>query len=68
MARPEAVGAGMPTTTVARPPFWQVTHVVTTGMAHYGVLTDVNSCLPRSLLPAWSVTVVKDRAETNGDE
>ena len=48
MARPEAVGAVMPTTTVARPPFWLVTRVVTTGMARSGVLTDVNSCLPRS--------------------
>ena len=48
MARPEAVGAAMPTTTVARPPFWLVTRVVTTGMARSGVLTDVNSCLPRS--------------------
>ena len=48
MARPEAVGAAMPTTTVARPPFWLVTCVVTTGMARSGVLTDVNSCLPRS--------------------
>ena len=31
MARPEAVGAAMPTTTVDRPPFWLVTRVVTTG-------------------------------------
>ena len=48
MARPEAVGAAMPTTTVARPPFWLVTRVVTTGMERSRVLTDVNSCLPRS--------------------
>ena len=48
MARPEAVGAAMPTTTVARLPFWLVTRVVTTGMARSGVLTDVNSCLPHS--------------------
>ena len=48
MARPELVGAAMPTRTVARPPFWLVALVVTTGMARSGVLTDVNSCLPRS--------------------
>ena len=46
MARPEPVGAAMPTGTVARPPFWLAAHVLTTGMACFGFFTDVSSCLP----------------------
>jgi len=48
MARPETVGAALPTRTVARPPFWLAALVVTTGMARSGVFTDVSSCLPHS--------------------
>ena len=48
MARPETVGAALPTRTVARPPFWLAALVVTTGMVHSGFFTDVSSCLPCS--------------------
>ena len=36
MARPGTVGAALPPTTVARPPFWLAAHIATTGMARSG--------------------------------
>ena len=67
MARPEAVGAAMPTTTVARPPFWLSSFVVTTGIAHSGVLLRLNHvyCI---ILPEWIIAMVKTRSEAKGDE
>ena len=47
MARSGTVGAAVPTTTVARPPFWLAALVVTIGMAHSGGFTEVKPCLLR---------------------
>ena len=67
MARPEPVGAEMPTRTVARPPFWLAALVVTTDMARLEFLLRP-AHVYRVVLLEWSVTMVKDQAETNGDE